>query len=122
MNYYEQQLESVLNGKTPKYAPLIVIKANGNGSDTKHLDLNKNSAKAIVKWLTDNFIDVDLKISEDNSMITEPDVIQVAIIMNKTIDQNVIDTILKLYKDAAKADPTAHWTEIVEQLIYESEK
>lgn len=47
------------NGITPhatKYAPTIKIFANGNGEDTRHIDLNKKSATALIQWLNENYL------------------------------------------------------------------
>lgn len=55
IDYYKSQLSKVEVGKT-QFAPTIKVFSNGNGNDTKHMSLNKNSAAELVKWLTDNFI------------------------------------------------------------------
>jgi len=52
--YYAEQLQKVEIGAT-EYAPTIKIFANGNGSDTKHLSLNDESAKVLIQWLKNNF-------------------------------------------------------------------
>lgn len=54
-NYYTEQLENVKAQET-KYNPKIKIFANGNGRDTNFLDLNKESAKALIEWLEKNYI------------------------------------------------------------------
>lgn len=54
--YYKDQLNKVQPHKT-EYAPTIKVFANGNGEDTKNLSLNKESALALVEWLTKNFIE-----------------------------------------------------------------
>jgi hypothetical protein len=53
--YYTDQLKKVEPHKT-EYAPTIKIFANGNGESTNHLSLNKESATAMVEWLTENYI------------------------------------------------------------------
>ena len=55
MNYYEEQLNRVQVGKT-EYSPTIKVFANGNGEDTKHLSLNKESALELIHWLRINFV------------------------------------------------------------------
>ena len=52
--YYMSQLNKVQPGKT-EFAPTFKIFANGNGEDTKHLNLNDDSAKALIEWLKNNF-------------------------------------------------------------------
>lgn len=54
--YYQYELNKVKVGLT-EYAPTIKVFANGNGDNTKNLDLNKESATVLVKWLTENFIE-----------------------------------------------------------------
>jgi hypothetical protein len=54
-NYYKNQLANVKPFAT-EYAPIIKVFANGNGNDTKHLSLNEESAKVLVEWLTENYI------------------------------------------------------------------
>lgn len=54
-NYYIGELLKV-NPKLTEYAPTIKIFANGNGEDTKHLNLNKDSAEVLINWLTENFV------------------------------------------------------------------
>ena len=58
--YYKDQLNLIEVGKT-EYAPTFKIFANGNGQDTKNISLNADSAKELIKWLTDNFIDKEPK-------------------------------------------------------------
>lgn len=53
--YYKDQLNKVTPNKT-EFAPTIKVFANGNGEDTKHLNLNKESAEVLIEWLTKNFI------------------------------------------------------------------
>lgn len=53
-DYYKGQLANVNVGVT-EYSPTIKVFANGNGDDTKHLDLNKDSANVLIDWLNDNF-------------------------------------------------------------------
>lgn len=55
MNYYKEQLEQV-KPNTTEYAPTFKISANGNGKDTKHISLNKESATELIAWLNKNFI------------------------------------------------------------------
>ena len=52
--FYESQFNAIEVGKTI-YPPTFKIFANGNGLDTKHLSLNNDSARELVKWLTKNF-------------------------------------------------------------------
>jgi len=54
-SYYQNELSKVKPHAT-EYAPTIKVFANGNGENTKHLSLNKESAEVLVKWLTTNFI------------------------------------------------------------------
>ncbi len=53
--YYKSELAKVEVGKT-EYLPTIKVFANGNGADTKHMDLNKKSAEVLIAWLTKNFL------------------------------------------------------------------
>ena len=53
-NYYKSQLNNVKPNLTD-YSPTIKIFANGNGKDTKHLNLNDESAKVLIDWLKNNF-------------------------------------------------------------------
>jgi hypothetical protein len=53
-DYYKSQLDNVKPNLT-QYAPTVKIFANGNGQDTKHLSLNNESAKELIKWLENNF-------------------------------------------------------------------
>lgn len=53
-NYYKSELNKVKVGLT-EYAPTIKVFANGNGENTKHMDLNKASARVLIDWLTKNF-------------------------------------------------------------------
>jgi hypothetical protein len=53
-DYYKSQLDDVKPNLT-QYAPTVKIFANGNGQDTKHLSLNNESAKELIKWLENNF-------------------------------------------------------------------
>lgn len=55
MNYYRNELSKVKPELT-EYAPTVKIFANGNGEDTKHLSLNKDSAIEIIGWLAENFL------------------------------------------------------------------
>lgn len=55
LNYYQNELNKVKPHETP-YAPTVKVFANGNGEDTKHLSLNKESAKALIKWLETNYV------------------------------------------------------------------
>ena len=54
-SYYLREFQNV-TPNTTKYAPTIKIFANGNGEDTKHVSLNKQSATALIEWLTANFL------------------------------------------------------------------
>jgi hypothetical protein len=53
--YYRDQLKGINPGLT-EYAPTVKVFANGNGTDTNHLDLNRESAEALIEWLKANFI------------------------------------------------------------------
>lgn len=55
MNYYQQQLERINPSLTPN-APTIKVFANGNGTDTNHLNLNKESVHEIIYFLAQNFL------------------------------------------------------------------
>ncbi len=52
--YYREQLAKVKPGQT-EYAPTIKVFANGNGDNTNHMDLNKESAQVLIDWLYSNF-------------------------------------------------------------------
>jgi len=54
MNYYENQLSNV-NTKS-EFAPKIKVNSGEGNGETKWMDVNKESAEALVKWLTANFI------------------------------------------------------------------
>lgn len=68
--YYKDQFNRIEVGKT-EYAPTVKIFANGNGEDTKNISLNKESAKDLIKWLSDNFIKDEPKIYVDNGQFIE---------------------------------------------------
>jgi len=53
--YYTDQLNRIEVEKT-EYAPTVKLFANGNGRDTNNISLNKESAQALIEWLTTNFI------------------------------------------------------------------
>ena len=53
MNYYEKELSRIVT--TTEYAPKIKV-TNPQGEDTKYMDLNPESAKALIEWLQTNFI------------------------------------------------------------------
>lgn len=55
MGYYNDQLARIQVGKT-EYNPTVKIFANGNGDSTNHMDLNPESAKALIEWLQSNFV------------------------------------------------------------------
>lgn len=55
ITYYKGQLNRIQVNKT-EYSPTIKVFANGNGTDTNHLSLNEESAKALIEWLQTNFI------------------------------------------------------------------
>ncbi len=78
LSYYQNELKRVKPHAT-EYAPTIKVFANGNGEDTKHLNLNKESAEVLIQWLTDNFVNTDKsiikKIQVDNQQIIEYSVI-----------------------------------------------
>ncbi len=63
--YYQDQLEKVYPFAT-EYAPTIKVFANGNGEDTKHISLNKESAKVLVEWLTRNYIAYNVPVKVTN--------------------------------------------------------
>lgn len=63
-NYYKGQLSNVKVGAT-EYSPTVKVFVNGNGHDTKHMDLNKESATVLVEWLKDNFINVLFEVTKD---------------------------------------------------------
>lgn len=54
-DYYKAQLAQIKPELTI-YAPTIKVFANGNGTDTKHMDLNKESAEVLISWLNKKFI------------------------------------------------------------------
>ena len=54
-SYYLREFQNV-TPNTTKHAPTIKIFANGNGEDTKHVSLNKQSATALIEWLKANFL------------------------------------------------------------------
>lgn len=54
--YYQNELDKVQPNKT-EYNSTIKVFANGNGQDTKHLSLNKDSAKVLIEWLQKNYLD-----------------------------------------------------------------
>lgn len=51
-SYYKTQLNKI--NLDSEYAPKIKI--SGDGSETNHIDINKESAQALVDWLTENFL------------------------------------------------------------------
>jgi len=54
MNYYSDELKKI--NVESQFAPNVkIISGEGNGS-TKWMNINKESAEALVKWLTENFI------------------------------------------------------------------
>lgn len=55
--YYKSQLD-LINTKS-EYTPTIKV-FGPDGNNTKHMDLNKESATELVKWLTDNFLNTNL--------------------------------------------------------------
>jgi hypothetical protein len=55
MNYYQKELQQVDIKSLKDFTPSIKIFAM-NGNDTKHISLNKESAAALVEWLTKNYI------------------------------------------------------------------
>jgi len=55
MNYYEKQLAQV-NAGNKNEAPTIKIFGIEANQDTKHISLNKESAKALIEWLEKNYI------------------------------------------------------------------
>lgn len=54
IQYYKDQLAKVKPHAT-EYAPTVKIFANGNGDNTHNMDLNKQSAKVLIKWLTKHY-------------------------------------------------------------------
>jgi len=57
MDYYLAELEKV-KPFTSKYPVKIKVYANGNGEDTNYIDLNGESADAIIQWLLENYKDI----------------------------------------------------------------
>jgi hypothetical protein len=55
MNYYQKELQQIDLKSLKDFTPSIKIFAM-NGNDTKHISLNKESAAALVEWLTKNYI------------------------------------------------------------------
>jgi hypothetical protein len=55
MNYYTEQLENLKINES-NFNPKIKIFANGNGKDTNFLDINEESATALIEWLQKNYI------------------------------------------------------------------
>ena len=55
MNYYTEQLENLKINES-NFNPKIKIFANGNGKDTNFLDINEESATALIEWLKKNYI------------------------------------------------------------------
>jgi len=53
--YYQNQINAV-NVNDPEFAPQFKIISPVGGKNTKHLNLNKQSATILIKWLQDNFI------------------------------------------------------------------
>lgn len=53
-NYYQDELKGV-NTKS-EFAPTVKITSPDGGKSTKHLGLNADSAKALIEWLTKNYI------------------------------------------------------------------
>jgi hypothetical protein len=51
--------------------------------------------------------------------ITAPDVINVAESIKKAVTSEMISEVIKRYPFAQKQDPTANWSLVVEQLVYE---
>ena len=52
-NYYENQLELITN--KDEYASLIKVKGSTAG-ETKWMSLNRQSAKTLIDWLTENYL------------------------------------------------------------------
>lgn len=69
-NYYQSELNKVKVGLT-EYSPTIKVFANGNGDNTKNLDLNERSAKELINWLTKNFIKGNSALTLFNIMIED---------------------------------------------------
>ena len=53
--YYKNELSKVKFNIT-RFSVTIKVFANGNGNDTRYLDLNKESAEVLIEWLQDNFL------------------------------------------------------------------
>lgn len=52
--YYESQLSRVkVDGE---YKPIVKVISPEGGESTKYMDINRDSALVLVKWLEDNFI------------------------------------------------------------------
>lgn len=64
MNYYEKELSRIVT--TTEYAPKIKV-TNPQGEDTKYMDLNPESAKALIEWLQTNFIPHKIEFTKINS-------------------------------------------------------
>jgi hypothetical protein len=54
MGYYESELKKIKKGE---YAPTFKV-WDGFGNQTKCIDINKESAEALVAWLKNNFINI----------------------------------------------------------------
>jgi hypothetical protein len=54
-NYYMDELQKV-QPNTTQYPEKLKVFANGNGQDTRFIDLNEESAKALINWLEKNYI------------------------------------------------------------------
>ena len=52
-NYYLDQLEQIKNHNV--YASLIKVKCS-TGGETNWMSLNEVSAKALIDWLTENYL------------------------------------------------------------------
>jgi hypothetical protein len=52
--YYSDQLKQI--DTKNEYAPKIQIHNGENDTKTHFLDINKESAAELVKWLSDNFL------------------------------------------------------------------
>ena len=55
MNYYKKQLKKIKVNST-QYPELIKVFANVNGEDTHFINLTEETAKVLIEWLQENYI------------------------------------------------------------------
>lgn len=53
-NYYKSELERINTESV--YPPSVKIFNGEGGNDTKHMNINEESAKVLIEWLTNNFL------------------------------------------------------------------